>query len=386
MSRRSILQYSAIAVLLLAAAFVIGRPDGDGPPLDPDSVGELGTRGLVEFLERSGSEVRRGLPGGDVDIVLVLQDRLAGGQRELVLDWIKDGGEAIITDPVSPLVATGLRGVQPGEDLDRGRCEIDELGDVDALSGRSLALLEPVPGAEICFGDDSGAYVLRFPDGEGVVTALGGALPFTNANLDQSDNAVLAGRLMLGTAPDRSARRTVSIIYSPIASTDETVTLGDLVGSNVRWFGWQLVVTAAVGVLWAVRRFGSVVHEQPIVELPGSLAVRATAELHRRSGTASTSLMRIRESLWARVRSEFRLPSDVGAEQVAAIVSARAGVPVDEFLAAVSDPASTDTDDALAHARRVDDIGRRILGDPTVTSAALPPERKAEDDRLTTSP
>ncbi len=385
MSRRSILQYVAIALLLLAAAFVIGRPDGDGPPLDPDSVGELGTRGLVEFLERSGSEVRRGLPGDDVDIVLVLQDRLGGGQRELVLDWIQDGGEAVITDPVSPLVATGLRGVQPGEDLERGRCDIDDLGDVEALSGRSLALLEPVPGASICFGDAEGAYVLRFPDGDGVVTALGGALPFTNANLDQSDNAVLAGRLMLGTAPDRSTRRTVSIIYSPIASTDDMVTLGDLIGSNVRWFGWQLVVTAALGVLWAVRRFGSVVHEQPIVELPGSLAVRATAELHRRSGTAATSLTRIRESLRARVRSEYRLPSDVGAEQVAAIVADRAGIPVAEVLAAVSDSDPIGVDDVVAHARRIDDIGRHILGEPTVTSTALPSERKAEDDRLTTS-
>ncbi|NNE95024.1 MAG: DUF4350 domain-containing protein [Acidimicrobiales bacterium] len=357
MSRRSAVQIlGAIAVLLLVS-FAIGRPDSDGPPLDPESVGDLGTRGLVEFLERSGATIERGLPvaGGEreVDVTLVLRDRLNGPAREDLLDWIQSGGRAVITDSTSPLLATGLSGSVAGDDLERGSCGIPELAGVEQLSGAALPLLVPVPNSTTCFGDDRGAYVIQFPDGEGTVTGLGGAVPLVNAQLDQADNAVLAGRLLLG-----SERPVISIIYSPIGEGDGPQTPLDLIGANVRWFGWQLVVASAIALLWAIRRFGRVVNEPDVVELPGSLAIRATAELHRRSDSAERSLRTIATDARSRIRHDYRLPADVDADQAARTIAAHTGIDLEE-AAILAGARGSARSGALEQARQIDSIARR---------------------------
>ncbi|MFW2384083.1 MAG: DUF4350 domain-containing protein [Acidimicrobiales bacterium] len=377
MNRRSTLQVGGVVVVLVIVAIILGRPDADGPPLDPESVGSLGTLGLVEFLERSGAEVDRGVPEAesDVDVVLVLRDRLSGASRERLLDWIQAGGTAVITDSTSPLLATGLSGSLAGDDLGRGICEIQQLDDVNQLSGSALPLLVPVPDSRICFGDEAGAYVIQFPDGRGQVTGLGGAVPFVNSQLDQADNAVLAGRLLLATE-----NPTIAVVYSPIAEGPGQRSPIDLIGSNVRWFGWQLVVATVVGLLWAIRRFGRVVPEPEVVELPGSLAIRATAELHRRSETPDRSLDSIRHDLMGRVRHEYRLPLEADAEHAARVVAEQTGISVSDAALLTGAATSTQTD-PLDRAKEIDRISRLVFGDPTpaehsVVSNSAPPIRQ----------
>ncbi|NNF52899.1 MAG: DUF4350 domain-containing protein [Acidimicrobiales bacterium] len=362
MRARSSLQILGAIALLLAVAVLIGRPGNDGPPLDPNSVGELGTMGLVEFMETSGVSVTRGIPAPDTDVVLVLRDQLDGSGREELLDWIRAGGEAVITDQTSPLVDTGLRDLVAGEDLAKGMCDIDGLDDVSELVGGSLALLEPVPRSQICFGDFGGAYIVRFPEGDGFVTALGGAIPFINRNLDEGDNAVLAGRLLLGETINGSERQSASVIYIPFGVGNGQRSATDLIGSNVRWFGVQLLVVAFVGLLWAIRRFGPIVHEPPVVELPGSLAVRATAELHRRSKTGPASAAVIQASLAARVRNQFRVSRDGDVEFGANQVASRSGIPADDVLQVlVASPPAPDTPTALKQSQQLDKIGQQLL-------------------------
>ncbi len=360
MNRRSTLQVVGVFAALLIVALILGRPDSDGPPLDPESVGDLGTLGLIEFLERSGAEIERGIPepGSEIDVALVLRDRLGGDSRERLLDWIQDGGTAVVADSTSPLLATGLSGSLSGEDLGRGICGIQGLDGVNELSGSALPLLVPVPNSRICFGDDLGAYVIQFPDGRGQVTGLGGAVPLVNAQLDQADNAVLAGRLLLS-----SAEPTVTVIYSPLPEAVGQQSPLDLIGPNVRWFGWQLVTATLVGLLWAIRRFGRVVPEPEVVELPGSLVIRATAELHRRSGTPERSLDAIRRELFGRLRHEYRLPPEIDADYAARIVADQSGISLAD--AAILTGASNSTEATpLDCAKELDRIGRRVLGEP----------------------
>ena len=378
MNRRSMLQIVGSVGLLLVVAFLLGRPGSDGPPLDPESVGELGTLGLVEFLEASGATVQRGVPaaGDDVDVALVLTDRLNGASREELLGWIKAGGHAVITDTSSPLLATGLRGTTSGDSLERGTCEIDELADVSNLSGGSLAILFPVPQSRVCFGTGDGAYIMQFPDGDGRVTGLGGAVPFVNRQLDEADNSVLAGRLLLD-----SDQPTIAVIYSAVPEGVGQRSPLSLIGSNVRWFGWQLVVVTLVGVLWALRRFGKVVGEPDVVELPGSLSVRATAELHRRSNTPDRSLGTIRRALYSKVRSEYRLPAEVDGELAANTISQHAGIPLEDATALTMGTSSFT--DPFDQAREVDRIGRSILGEPSAPHAHQsrpgPPDTELEE-------
>lgn len=373
MRGRSSLQIVGALALLLVVAVLIGRPGNDGPPLDPDSVGELGTMGLVEFMETSGVRVARGIPDSETDVVLVLRDQLDGASREELLDWIRAGGEAVITDQASPLVDTGLRNLVAGEDLAKGVCDIDGLADVNELVGGSLALLEPVPLSQVCFGDLDGSYIVRFPEGDGFVTALGGAIPFTNRNLDQGDNAVLAGRLLLGEGIGGSERTAANVIYTPFGVGNGQRSASDLIGSNVRWFGVQLLVVTFLGLLWAIRRFGPIVHEPPVVELPGSLAVRASAQLHRRSKTGPASAAVIRESLASRVRSEFRVSRDGDAEFGASQVASRSGVPAEDVLQVLlEDRPPTDTPSALKQSQQLDKIGQQLLHPAALLGAQDP--------------
>ncbi len=365
MNRQSGLQIGGVVLLLLVVAFVLGRPSNDGPPLDPDSTGELGTLGLIEFLERGGASVHRGLPDADDDVALVLIDRLTGASREQLLEWIQDGGRAVVADPASPLLATGILGTSEGEDLDRGACDVPELESVERLSAASLALLAPVPRSVTCFGDSNAAYVIQFRDGAGSVTGLGGAVPLVNRQLDEGDNAVLAGRLLLsGDEPN------VAVIYATLGEGVGTRSPLDLIGRNVRWFGWQLVAVTLVGLLWAMRRFGKVVSEPEVVELPGSLSVRATAELHRRSADADRSAAVIRTALMTRIRSEYRLPPEVDPQLAATVVAEQSGLSYDD--AALLTGAATDgIGDPLKQIQRIDVLWRSTFGEPA-EPAALP--------------
>jgi hypothetical protein len=368
MNRRSTLQVVVGFGALLIVAFILGRPDSDGPPLDPESVGDLGTLGLIEFLERSGADIERGIPEmeSEIDVALVLRDRLGGESRERLLDWIQDGGSAVVADSTSPLLATGLSGSSAGEDLPRGMCEIQGLDGVNELSGSALPLLVPVPSSKTCFGDDFGAYVIQFPDGRGQVTGLGGAVPFVNAQLDQADNAVLAGRLLL-----TSADPTVAVIYSPLPEAVGQRSPLDLIGRNVRWFGWQMVAATLVGLLWAIRRFGRVVAEPAVVELPGSLVIRATAELHRRSGTPDRSLDAIRRELFGRLRHEYRIPLEADAVYAARLVADHSGIPMEDAAVLTGASGSAETT-PLDRAKEVDRIGRRVFGEPTPIARSAP--------------
>ena len=76
MNRRSVFFGAVLALALFAVALSTGRTRGEGPPLDPDSTGPLGTRALVELLGELDIAVTRGLPDGDSGTALVLTGHL----------------------------------------------------------------------------------------------------------------------------------------------------------------------------------------------------------------------------------------------------------------------------------------------------------------------
>ena len=364
MSRRSALPWVGLGVFLFVVSLLIGRSEGEGPPLDPDSVAALGTLGLVEFMEARDIEVNRGFPESGVGTALVLGDELSPDDRDDLLDWAADGGNLVVADQASPLAGLEIVNVLPAEDLRRGVCTIPELIDVNQLAGDTFALLRPFEGDQVCFGDENRAYVARSQFGNGSVTVVGGALAFTNQNLDQADNAVLAAGLLF---PQNQG---VTIIYAPFAQASER-TLLDLLSAGVRWFLIQLAVVAAIFLWRSGRRFGGVVHEPPVVELPGSLAVRATAELRRRAGGHETAAALIRSDTERRLRTKFKIPPDLDVGGVVETVSSQTNTNV-QTLANVLMPGPLEQDgDALV--RYVSELDAAIS--PAVTSQERNVER-----------
>jgi hypothetical protein len=125
--------------------------------------------------------------------------------------------------------------------------------------------------------------------GAGRLIVLGSAEPFTNALLDEADNAVLAAAL-LGPAPgDR-----LVVIPRPSEPVEATESLIGLIPNGV----WQLlallVLALLLAVIWQGRRDGVVIAESLPPVLPSAELARSLAGLLQRSGDRTDTAERLR--------------------------------------------------------------------------------------------
>ena len=322
MNRRSLFWIGLAALLVAVAVVTSGQRNETGHPLDPDSTDSLGTLALVELLERFGPSVIRDLPRPATATTLMLADQLTEEQRHQLEDWVSAGGTVVVTDPSSPLVADLVfpAVVEQGL-LSSGTCTVPGLEQLTLEAGSFL--LYQVDGAsQRCFGQGEGSFVHVAVLGEGRIVSLGGGLVFTNQNLDEADNAVLAVELLL---PADAEGSTVAVLFDPIL-TPGSRTLSDLIPSSARWAALQLLVAFGVYVLWRSRRFGSPVYEPQPVELPGSLLVRAASELHRRSGGYANAGATMGNDFRQRVRQQLKVSPELPLPDLAALVSEKANI------------------------------------------------------------
>jgi hypothetical protein len=103
-----------------------------------------------------------------------------------------------------------------------------------------------------------------------------------------------------------------------------------------------------------------------VVELPGSLAVRATAELHRRARSGPHSVDVLQRSLLARVRSQYRLPPEIDASRAAEILAEQTGADAGDIVGLLTIPeAHVQDHETLERAEDLDRIGRQLMA-PTL--------------------
>jgi hypothetical protein len=304
-NRAGRLWWVGVVAVVVAAGFVLGRGRSTGPPLDPTSTDELGTRALVELLGRFGAKVTRDLPvaGDDTDAALLLQDRLDDRARDRLSDWAVAGGVLVVADPSSPL-APEIVDVVPGDTLAAGTCTVGTVAELDRVEAETFVRYAVGADDSSCFGTGDRAWLVARPRGEGSVVALGGAAPLVNANLDESDNAAVVTALL---APRAGA--TIAVVYEAVATQGERA-LSDLIPDRVWWALGQLVVAFGLYVVWRAGRFGRPVPDPQPVEVPGSLLVEARGQLYRRSASATGVDARLRAEAERRLRQHLAVPPD----------------------------------------------------------------------------
>jgi len=200
--------------------------------------------------------------------------------------------------------------------------------------------------------------------------ALGGALTLTNEYLDEADNAVLAGRLLLGD----NESQTVAVLFDPVVAPGSR-TLGDLIPSGAKWAAAQLVVAFGLYVLWRLPRFGRPVPEPQPVDLPASLLVRAAGELHRRSGGYGQASTTLREDLDRRLRRQLRVSPELPAAELVNAVAASGLIAPDVVSRALSGPPADDGDGLSALVADIDAVNHAVFarnGSATPTSHQAP--------------
>jgi hypothetical protein len=360
MNRRSLVFWGVLLVLLLGIGAMSGRQATVGEPLDPDATDQMGTAALLVLAQEFGGSVERGLPTAETGTALVLADRLDDRQRDQLDQWIEAGGTLVVTDPDSPFTP-GLDPFDPGvryDELGSQTCTVDGLEGLRLEAGSFFLypssspepdatesdLTEPDPTepdptepettepertAEAvtgrCFSSAEGSYLVVTERGAGQVIALGGALPLTNQYLDQGDNAVLAVELLLGSDAAGSGSQQVAVLFEPIFDPGSK-TLSDLIPTGAKWAAWELLAACVLFILWRARRFGQPVSEAQPVELPGSLLVRATGELRRRSGGHAEASCLLRADLEQRLRRRLTVSPDVPVADVATQAAVVGGI------------------------------------------------------------
>lgn len=334
MSRRGA-WIGVIVLVVLGAAYVGSSRQNPGPALDPTSTSPQGAKAVVELVRRLGAEmsVVDGVPDADIDVALLLEDRLPRKQADDLEGWIRRGGTLVVADPSSLLTPRVGGGVV---DVQRGVCDVDGLGDVRELDlGVSRRYLVP-DRAETCFRSSNGeAFLVVETRGEGRVVSLGGPNVFTNALLDEGDNAVLAGALLSG-----EGRRAVFVRPTLAGGGDRG--LVDLIGTPVRAALAQLIVVFLVVVAWRARRLGGPVTEPQPVQIQGSELTNAVGRLLRNNRRPDRAAAILRDHARRDLSSRLGLPLDASSAVVESTVTARTTLDDVEVRRAVSDPVTSD--------------------------------------------
>jgi hypothetical protein len=318
---------------ILVALGVVSSSSGQGSALDPNGTGPTGAKAFVLLLRQYGAQVTidQGVPGPGVGAAIVLSDQLDQARRAALGAWVRAGGFLVVADPTSQLQVGAATQVGNGltvHDLQpSGDCALPGLANIQQLSvGPSLLLRVPRgEAATACYGYDTSSgdhafFLVAVHAGSGAVVGLGGAGLWTNARLDQLDNAVLAVDLL---APAGGGH--VDVLVSAPGSGRQGVF--DLLSPRLKWALLELVVAFAVLVAWRGRRFGRPITESGPVQLAGSEIVSATGELMARSGNRDAAARQLRDAATARLGTALGLGPRARADVVADALAARSGIP-----------------------------------------------------------
>jgi hypothetical protein len=382
-----------VAVIAICMVFLVRAKPGP-EAFDPRSNRDDGTRALVLLLQQQGAvvDITRAVPPLVAEErVLVLSDRLDGGQRSDLLDLVEAGGVAVVADPMSSL--HGGPGVEGGSVVVTGRspaaplpqsatieanvaagvCTIGALQHLRGVFVPSGLLFPVAPDEPQCMSDGRHAFVVRRTVGAGTIVGLGDNHVFTNAEISYADNSGLATALL---APVPGSRVAI-LLGSAAAKAPEDLgsgdrTLADLVRPGV-WMAFAQLAAAFVMFAVAVGvRAGRAVSEPRPVPLDGSELVRATGAMMRRARHHDRAAWMLRTELHRELCSHYRLDHTSDPSIVARVAAVRDGLDtalVQRALTATAD----DDEQLLAVARDVALVrSQTIVGVPTQPQGAPP--------------
>ncbi|MCU0268768.1 MAG: DUF4350 domain-containing protein [Acidimicrobiales bacterium] len=361
-----------VVLAALVAAAVIGDTDEDTSlPYDPTSTGSSGTKAFVELLERFDADVELTdeYPPRDADVAVAFLDYTYGdeAQQRRLRGWVADGNTLVMADPSSTLTPFAELELRTGFDevLERGACDLDALDDVRTLDpgDHPVARFRPSGEASTCFTNDLGSFVTVQAAGDGRIVAVGGPDVFTNGQLGEADNAVLAVSLL---APEPGTR--VAVLGPPPFEElidSGTGDPGALLDRAMELRGGLLLVELLVAfgayALWRGRRLGRPVAEPLPSQIAGSELVVAMGDLLHQTRSPDRAARLLRADLRRQLCERLGLPPDVVPQVIVETVTARTTLPPEVVAFAVTDVPVTSDTELVDLARRVDAVREEVL-------------------------
>ncbi|WP_370327738.1 DUF4350 domain-containing protein [Euzebya sp.] len=375
--RQVLLRYLLGAIVVVVLVVAIGPRGRSGPPLDPRSTSPVGTRGIVEVLERLGVDVRvdDGAPTGDDGVALVITDGLSDAQRGAVTDWVADGGRLVLADPFSDLAPdlTGVTSIAFTEPTIEPDCDDPLVDGVDRVAVQGGSVFDLGPDATGCFPRNDGHWMVRTPRGEGEVISIGGPFTLTNQLLDVEDTAVLLVNLL---TPEGEADLHVITPDDP-AGAGAGEGLADLLGDQVAYALLQLPLAWLALVWWRARRHGRPVGETTPVRIEAAETTVAVGNLLSRAGRAPEAAAIMRAHVHRQLTQRLGIPAVDDPETFVTIAAARTDLTAETLRSLLLAPLPTDDAGlvryANAAASTVARIRQRQTADPRDGSTAAPP-------------
>jgi hypothetical protein len=357
------------AAVAIGLFWLLAAPaSSSGPLYGPSSVAPGGAKALAILLERLGArlDTSGALPATGRGVALVLDDQLDDAARAQVTDWVRRGGTLVVADPSSPLEgASAAQGSldqpRPAPEVLAPRCRAPWARGVDRVATAGDDLLEVPEGAYACFPLGRDAFAVTRDEGAGVVVAVGGADPWSNAYLGDDDNALLAANLLV---PGRGY--VVSWLLAPRVGGG-TATLWSLVPSRAKACLAGLGAALLVACLWQARRLGRPVLEDPLVPVPGSELVVATGRLLARNGRSQETAVLLRDELCGQLRSRFGQAPGTEPATVAQVAAMHVLLSRHEVVEALSGPPPEGEEQLLALARTLQQVREEVFSGRTTT-------------------
>ncbi|PCE14924.1 hypothetical protein AUC47_01925 [Microbacterium sp. SZ1] len=355
-----------VAALVLVGVVVATQvatqmPGGRGG-LDPEGVGDSGTRALAELLRDQGVEIEVVRSRSEVRAALDSDSTLAMANPytltdEGVADLIEPADRVVFLSASTHLVASlGLGDNATSESAEvEADCDVTEFARVGAI--RPDRVFTPDPGVQGCFGTrDAAAVLIGEVDGQ-TRTVVEGARLFSNAYLVENGNAAL-GLALLG--------QTEKVVWYVPSFTDTDIeaaepdTLGSLTPEWVTPAILMLMLAALAAGLWRGQRFGPLVAETLPVTVRASETMLGRARLTAKAGDAAHAAEAIRDGSRRRLARRLGLAVQASADEVADAASDRLRIPRGSLQTLLAGPLPTDDAGLVELARRLSELERAV--------------------------
>lgn len=352
-----------VLVAVLAAGVLLTAPRSGGP-MDPESTAPSGAHALTTLLAEHGVDVVAADTLDEVadsarpDTLLVLAQTFFLDEEQLHrLDRLP-GDRLLIAPAAQPreVLAPALRSGGPAAFGGEPRCampEANRAGDVQFGMSETYVLDDADSGVDLTSCYDGA--VVRYPDGDRVITVVGNGAFLSNGGLTARGNAALAMNLT-GTQPR-------VIWFAPQRAEPGSggdATLSDLIPDRVGPIVWQLVLVVALVAIWRGRRLGPLVAERLPVVVRASETVEGRGRLYRSHRARDRAAEALRTAALQRLVPRVGLEPGAGPPAVAQSVADRCGRDPAAVAHVLYGPAPASDADLVTLAHELDNIERQV--------------------------
>ena len=351
-----------VAVCAVAATATYLTAPRPGGRMDADSTGPTGAHALVALLREGGvnvvvaNSVDEAVDAARPGTLLLFAQTQRVTNESLLQRLAGTPSDLLLVEPTSharAALAPGIRNSGASVLDTKPDCALREANQAGSVDFGPSNTFDAVGNRTVssCYG---GALV-RYRDGQRMVTVVGSTDFMTNGGLLRAGNAALAMNL--------AGRHPRLVWYAPQhieGDSSGSAKIFDLIPANVTWIVVQLWLAVMLIALWKGRRLGPLVAEDLPVVVRASETVEGRGRLYRSRRARDRAAQALRTATLQRMLPRLGLGVNTPAPAVVNAIAQRSRSDPESMRHVLFGPAPATDADLIQLARALDDIERQI--------------------------